>query len=108
VNTTIRDNITGGGQYGIIGDNVGVGVPALTTYAPGGFVQGNVIAQSSASGMPTGNYYPTSMSGVGFVSLSSDFHLSASSPYRGKATDGRDPGADVTLVNQNTSAVIVP
>jgi hypothetical protein len=108
VNTTIRDNITGGGQYGIIGDNVGVGLPALTTYAPGGFVQDNVIAQSSASGMPTGNYYPTSMSGVGFVSLSSDFHLSASSPYKGKATDSRDPGADVDAVLQATNGVIVP
>jgi hypothetical protein len=108
VRTTIRDNVTDGGSYGFIGDNVGTGTPAITTYAPGGFVQGNVIALSSASGMPTGNYYPTSIAGVGFMNASSDFHLSASSQYKGKASDGLDPGANIDLVNQNTSAVIVP
>jgi hypothetical protein len=109
IRTTFRDNVIGGGAYGLIGDNVGNGTMALAYYAPGGFVQGNVITIPTAAGYPTGNFYPAAAAGIAFVNAAGlDFHLSASSPYKGKATDGRDPGADVDAVLQATNGVIVP
>jgi hypothetical protein len=40
---------------------------------------------------------------VGFVNYNNgnggDYHLQASSPYKGKASDGTDPGADIDAVN---------
>lgn len=114
VNTTLRnftaqDNLVGGGAYGMAGDNFCCAA-AFATYAPGGVFLGNVlIIAAGGSGFPSGNFYPTSAAAVGFVNLGAeDFHLVTTSPYKGKATDGRDPGADVDAVNAATSGVRVP
>jgi hypothetical protein len=46
---------------------------------------------------PAGQTFLTSMDSVGFVDYANgNYALSSSSPYKGKATDGRDLGADVT------------
>jgi hypothetical protein len=37
--------------------------------------------------------------------LDGDYHLAASSKFKGKATDGRDPGADVDVVLTATRGV---
>jgi hypothetical protein len=42
---------------------------------------------------------------VGFVSLGSDYHLAPTSPYKSTGTDGKDPGADVDLVNAAVAGV---
>ncbi|MFN2399342.1 MAG: hypothetical protein ABR543_11970, partial [Gemmatimonadaceae bacterium] len=58
---------------------------------------------------PPNNSFPSSTAAVGFVNYSGgDFHLSASSPYRGGATDGTDPGADINGLNSRIQGVIVP
>jgi hypothetical protein len=44
---------------------------------------------------------------VGFVNLSGgDYHLAASSFYNNKATDGKDPGADIDAVIGATACVV--
>ena len=69
----------------------------------------NVLILASAVGYPLGNFFPSTLSGVGFTNAASlDFHLSASSLYKGKATDGRDPGANVDGVNAASAGVVVP
>ena len=65
---------------------------------------GNVIAGASADAYPANNYYPANVSGIGFTGVT-NYQLSSSSPYRGLATDGTDPGADITGVNSATSGV---
>jgi len=51
---------------------------------------------------PEGNPITDSLESVGFVNLNhgldGDYHLAAKSKLKGKATDGRDPGADVDAV----------
>lgn len=114
-NFIFRDNIVGAGQYGIIGDNVH-GTNALREYTPGyeTNVVNNVIIR-----MPTHNHpesvtilsampkVPPSTAAVGFENYTAEeFRLRADSPYKGKATDGRDPGADIAGVNQRTAGAI--
>jgi hypothetical protein len=58
---------------------------------------------------PSGNFFPATVNDVGFVNYNSgnggDYHLQAGSPYKGKGSDGRDPGADIDAVNAATQGV---
>jgi hypothetical protein len=58
---------------------------------------------------PAGNYFPSSPTAVGFTSLNGlnggDYTLLPASSYKNKATDGKDPGADVAAVNTATAGV---
>lgn len=72
-----------------------------TCFGTGGYVfTGNVLvgdfSKYPASKWPAGQTFLPSMDSVGFVDYAhGNYQLSSSSPYKGKATDGRDPGADV-------------
>jgi hypothetical protein len=97
--------------YGIFGDNHAPGADSWTTYVASGRATGNVFVGASATGSdyPTGNFFADATAGVGFTDLAGgDFRLSAASPYKGKATDGRDPGVDVAAVLAATSGVVLP
>ena len=104
-----KDNLVGGGAYGLLGDNFG-GVQAFATYTPDGVFLGNVMIIAPSAGIfPPGNSYPATAAAVGFANVAAeDFHLLPTSPYKGKATDGRDPGADVDVVMAATAGVRVP
>ena len=62
------------------------------------------------------NFYPQSMDAIGLAggggaALSAgatpdQLALSASSPYKGKATDGTDPGANISSVLSATANVV--
>jgi hypothetical protein len=58
---------------------------------------------------PSGNDFPSSVSGVRFVNYNGgnggNYQLQSSSPYRGAASDGKDMGADMTLLNQMIAGV---
>ena len=106
---TCTNNLGAGGNYGISGEGA-VGAAALALHAPGGAFAGNVLAMPiRADEMPAaGNWYPSSISGIGFQNLAArDYRLSASSPYVRRATDGRDPGADLAAVSSATQAVVL-
>ncbi len=69
--------------------------------------RGNVLAGGAGihgqkPEWPAGNPIVDSLESVGFVKLNhgldGDYHLAAHSKLKGKATDGRDPGADVDAV----------
>ncbi len=105
----IRDNLMGGGDYGVKGPGMATNT-TLATFMPGGW-RGNVLVlvPGNTSGYPTGTLFASTLAAVGFVNTSAlDFHLSAASVFRLKATDGRDPGADVNAVNSAIAGVIVP
>jgi hypothetical protein len=106
----IRDNIIGGGQYGMRGPGMGPAA-CITAFFKGGGFHGDVLTATGVNtvGYPTDTYFATNIAALGFVNASAlDFHLSSTSPFRLKATDGRDPGANVTAVDAAIAGVIVP
>jgi Putative Ig domain len=66
----------------------------------------NVIAAAPSgyppSSWPAGNFFPATDSAIQFVNYNNgnggDYQLSQSSPYKGTASDGKDPGADIVAV----------
>jgi hypothetical protein len=116
----IRDNLVGGPNYAIF-TSFGGGALGWTHVAgPGSVFAGNVVAYGTAGGVPavTGNLFPATFDAIGLAgggqaatsltSQLSDLALSSSSPYKGKATDGTDPGANVAAVISATQNVIIP
>jgi hypothetical protein len=80
---TFVANVMGHGLYGFFGSNVGVGMNALTTYAPGFVVRGNVLAGAPPSANPSDNFFPSRLADVGFVNAGGgNFALSTPSTYQ--------------------------
>ena len=52
-------NVVKHNAYGIYGNGVGTGNPAIAAYLPGAVVTGNVLAGGNASAYPAGNVFPT-------------------------------------------------
>ena len=109
-NLVYRNNIASHNDFGVIGDDVGVGDNALNTYAPGCVFVKNILA----GGFPElytqrpDNFInpPASLADVGFVNLAGgDYHLAATSPFKNLGTDGKDLGADIDAVNAATQGV---
>jgi hypothetical protein len=69
-------NVVKHNAYGIYGNAVGTGTPALATYLPGSVVAGNVMAGGNATAYPAGNVFPT----VEF--LMAQFEAPAADDYR--------------------------
>jgi hypothetical protein len=107
---SFSDNITAtASNWGIFGDNTGPGMATITDYAPTSTFTGNVFAGSAGGNYPTGNFFTPAVSGVGFANVAGgDFTLLDGSPFKGKASDGRDPGADVSAVLAATNGVVLP
>jgi len=114
-NLVKRNNLMGGGQLQLF-SAAGVGSAVWNAAAgPGSAFLGNVVALAPAGSYPAGNGYPGSYDAVGLagggtaalsVSASlNDIGLSSNSPYKGQATDGKDPGADVTAIASATANV---
>jgi hypothetical protein len=86
-------NIALHNDYGVIGTGTGIGLPTLNTYYAGYVFSGNVLVGGDPARYPAGNSFPATLGAVGFVSPSTgDYHLAASSPFRGVA------GADVDQI----------
>ncbi len=104
VRMVFRDNIITGGQYGVKGPGLGTAA-TLATFIPDGF-RNNLVITADGSGYRS-TVLVQSANAVGFTSRA-DLRLNASSRYRGRATDGKDPGADVAAVQAAIAGVVVP
>ena len=104
-----HDNIVGGGNYGILGDNF-VGAAAFANYAPNGIFRGNVmIGPRAGVQYPQGNAYPATAAEVGFMDLGAEnYRLSPSSRFRRPGADGRAPGANIDSLEVMVKGVRVP
>jgi uncharacterized protein YjdB len=105
-----RDNIVGGGQYGVKGPGLGTSA-TLAAFMPTGGFYANLLtlSGSNATGFPSGNFFAATMSAVGFMSPTTpDYHLMSSSSYTNKGTDMINPGANVDAVNAAIAGVVVP
>ena len=98
-----RSNISPHNTYGIFGSDKGVGKLAIDFYFPGSTITHNVIAGAgdNARSYPSGNFFPASLGEVGFVDLAGrNYALSPASPYKGAGSDGKDPGANMAIIEQ--------
>ena len=105
----IRDNVMGGGAFGVKGDATAAGSATVNAFMQGGAFFGNVIQLPSSTGYPAGNFYPTSLAAINFFNLAgADFRLQAASAFRGVGTDFLDPGANINALTTAIAGVIVP
>ena len=100
------NNLAEHGQEGVRGEGQATGTATLAAYAPGYRFEGNALIGGNAAGYPPGNHFPADVAAVGFLDAANhDYRLSASSPYAGAGTDGKDIGADVEAVVAATQGV---
>lgn len=104
VGFVLTNNIFAHGSYGIFGSGLGSGKAALQTNFPGAVVAGNVLIGASAQSYPPDNFYPAKAEEIRFES-SQPFRLSGDSPYKGRATDSRDPGVNIEVVEAAIAGV---
>jgi predicted outer membrane repeat protein len=91
-----RNNLLPHGD-GIAGTDHAPGRDTLQHYFPGSVVESNVMWGNSEMERvyPEGNFFPDSPVEVGFAAAAQgDYRLSERSPYRRRAADGKDIGAD--------------
>ena len=116
VNHIVRNNLMGGGLYQLFAAGVGMGqIGWAYEDGSGSVLTNNVVALADAASYPANNFYPTSLDAIGLAgggtaaySVSaalSDLALSSTSPYKGKATDGTDLGADIAAIAAATANV---
>ena len=108
-NFIFRDNIVQFNQYGIVCVVEGFQCShnAFCNCFPGGVFAGNVFADNLGIAAlnnleqkyPPGNYFVGSFQRIGFTDYArGDWSLGTGSKTRNKATDGRNPGADVDAI----------
>ena len=101
-----QNNITLHNEFGFFGSGEGSGTPALDAFFPGALFRGNVIVGGDRGRYPGGNEFPGRLSDVGLLGTRGpDAQLSASSPFRGKGTDGTDPGVRMVDLRPAWAAV---
>jgi IPT/TIG domain len=94
-----RNNLSRHNDYGVVGTGTSTGLNTLNVYFPGYVFAKNLLAGGPAQAYPSGNFFPASLNEVGFVDLNGgNYRLSASSPYKGAGTDGKDIGADIDAI----------
>ena len=93
------NNIIPDNAWAVMGSGVSAGNGTLAIFYPGAIFVANVLIGSNASAYPAANFFPGSSGAVGFVNLAGgNYSLSASSPYKGKGTDGLDVGWNINGV----------
>ena len=93
------NNIVPDNAWAIMGSGASPGNGTLAMYFPGAIVKANVFIKGSAGGYPAGNFFPPTVTDVGFVNIAGgDYRLSASSPYVAAATDGKPIGYSGPIV----------
>ena len=105
----VHSNVLHHGYAGVKGDATGEGTASLNAFAGGALFTNNAMAEGgTASSYPENNYFPGTLSSIGFNNLAGgDYRLSSSSSYLGKGYDGRDIGADINQVDAQTRRSIV-
>lgn len=97
------NNVFAEGPYGWYANGLGQSYSALTQDISGLIFTNNVWAGDPAPFQIPGNFFPSDLLEVGFVNYNAgnggDYHLAPGSPYKGLATDGADPGANIDTLN---------
>lgn len=99
-NLELTNNITLHNEYGIIGEEVGVGQPAIAAYVDRGDIRRNVLAGGPDTIYPPENYFPAVSELLAeFVNpAAGDYRLKPGSRLRTLGTDGSSLGANIDLL----------
>jgi hypothetical protein len=93
------NNIVAHNQYGIIGAHTTPGRQTLERYFPGATVRRNVFIGGKPANYPRDNFFAVSLGEIRFADArAGNYRLTPSSPFRNAASEGGDPGADLSLV----------
>jgi len=104
-----ENNIALHNDYGIHGSGAGSGIQALEKFFPRFVVRRNLLVGADGNKYPRDNFFPKQLSDVGVVNVSEDaYRVSVAAPYAGTATDGRDPGADMSSLAQVVNRAASP
>jgi hypothetical protein len=96
-NVVVTNNLMGFGKFGIAGDGIGGGRPAIARYFPEGRVERNVLVGpgEGRNFAIAGNSAEVKLENVGMVApAEGDYRLGPGSRYQGAGTDGKDIGVD--------------
>jgi len=101
------NNISPHNKYGVFGDAKGSGNRAIEYYLYDVVFRNNVIAGANPRDYPAHNFYPGSIEDVGFTDPSEHvYSLAPSSKFKGKGTNGTDPGVDFDTLHRKTANVV--
>jgi hypothetical protein len=101
------NNIAQHAQHGITGSGTAEGAATLTKFFPGGVFLKNVIIGGNSSLYPPENFFPQSLSEVGFIDYrEGKYGLTPSSRYRNMDTEGKDLGVDIQALDAATAGVV--
>ena len=100
-NVVFTNNILDATGYGVFGDSIGSGTPALTQYWPGAVFGANVLmGDPFSTPYPAGWTKVSSASAVGFVDYAGgNYSLRSDSVFHNAGTDGKDIGVDFGALN---------
>jgi hypothetical protein len=93
------NNILPDNSWAIMGASVAEGTSTLNAFFPGWVFRRNALIAGQSWLYPADNYFPASISNVGFVDPNGNYRLSSSSPYVSSATDGTGVGANIPAIN---------
>ena len=97
-----RDNLLANGSYGFFGQGTAQGIPTLDAYFTNYTFTNNAIIGPFSGGTccyPPNTFFPINTAAVGFVNFAGgNYTLTAGSPFRSAASDGKDIGADIAAV----------
>ncbi len=97
------NNILANNQSGLVITNTANDFASVAKLFNGVSFLDNVWAGAPLVSQFPGNYYPSSLLNVGFANYDNgnggDYHLTAQSPFKGQASDGTDPGANIDTLN---------
>jgi hypothetical protein len=102
-----RNNIVRHGSMGIAGAAGVFGKAALAKYFDSPIIENNVVIGGDPYFYPGNNDFPAAVNDVGFVSASTgDYRLATFSPFKSRATDGKDMGATGSAFNLVSGVVL--
>jgi len=102
-----RRNIVRHNEYGIIGDNAGIGNGTLQLYFSDAQVADNLLVGAAAANYPRANAFPRNLPDVGFMdAANADYRLQPDSRWRENGTAVL-PGVDFTALCAALSATEV-
>jgi hypothetical protein len=105
-NFRFTNNLTLHNEYGIIGEDFGIGRSSIAAYTTREEIRGNVLAGGDASLYPSDNLFPAVAELMAeFVDAAQDdYRLRQSSGLRSEATDGSMIGANVDAIKRGVPA----
>lgn len=92
-NLVVANNVLSEGEYGVGGDNVGIGNVTLSTYAPGWVFANNILIHGAAAGNYT---YPVSTSVLRPPVVDASFRVLAT--VTAASNDGKPVGVDMAAL----------